>query len=161
MPGCCAEDARSPGVRAVREALRLYQAAEAAMRRRTGESMSMGENGLLVVRQLLRARTRGEHVKPVDITRYLGVSSASTTAILDRLEHGGYISRVPHPTDRRSVYIEATDRAEDDVRATLTTMHDRMHEVAASLTPEDSAAVVDFFARMQDAVDQVGVDAAR
>ncbi len=149
-------EARAPRATSVLEALRLYQAAETAMRRRTRESMSMGENELLVVRQLLRARSRGDSVKPVDITRYLGVSSASTTAILDRLEKGGYVRRVPHPTDRRSVHIEATDRSDDEVRSTLTAMHDRMHEVAASLTPEATAAVIDFLSRMQDAVDQVG-----
>lgn len=145
----------------VLEALRLYQAAEAAMRRRTRESMSMGENELLVVRHLLRAQRRGLQVKPVDLTRYLGISSASTTALLDRLEKSDYIRRVPHPTDRRSVFIEPTERADEEVRATLTLMHERMHAVADGMSPEASAAVVDFLMRMQDAVDAVGIDGHR
>lgn len=137
------------------EALRLYQAAEAAMRRRTREAMSMGENELLVVRQLLRAKARGQQVKPVEVARYLGISSASTTSLLDRLEASGHIRRVPHPTDRRSVCLETTALSEMEVRATLSAMHDRMHEVAAGTSPEATEAVIDFFSRMQDAVDAV------
>ena len=43
---------------AVLQALRSYRAAEMAMRRRTQQSMEMGENELLVLRFLARARTR-------------------------------------------------------------------------------------------------------
>lgn len=43
---------------AVLQALRSYRAAEMAMRRRTHQSMEMGENELLVLRFLARARTR-------------------------------------------------------------------------------------------------------
>lgn len=137
------------------EALRLYQAAEAAMRRRTRESMSMGENELLVVRRLLRAKSRDEQVKPSEIARYLGISSASTTSLLDRLEASGHIRRVPHPSDRRSVCLEPTTLSEERVRATLSAMHERMHEVAAGTSPEATEAVIDFLSRMQDAVDSV------
>ncbi|MFS0712547.1 MarR family transcriptional regulator [Microbacterium sp. 2P01SA-2] len=137
------------------EALRLYQAAEAAMRRRTRESMSMGENELLVIRQLLRARSRNLQVKPGDVAKYLGISTASTTSLLDRLESAGYLRRVPHPSDRRSVYLEPTERADEEVRATLSAMHDRMHQVADETSPEATAAVIDFLSRMQDAVDSV------
>ena len=137
------------------EALRLYQAAEAAMRRRTRESMAMGENELLVIRQLLRAQSRNVPVKPGDVAKYLGISTASTTSLLDRLESAGYLRRVPHPSDRRSVYLEPTERADDEVRSTLSAMHDRMHQVADETTPEATAAVIDFLSRMQDAVDSV------
>ncbi len=154
MTGFFYDDERQRTTSAL-EALRLYQAAEAAMRRRTRESMSMGENELLVVRQLLRAQRRGLQVKPGDVAKYLGISTASTTSLLDRLESSGYLRRVPHPSDRRSVYLEPTERADEEVRVTLAAMHDRMHDVAASTTPEATAAVIDFLTRMQEAVDSV------
>lgn len=137
------------------EALRLYQAAEAAMRRRTRESMSMAENEILVVKQLLRARARGEQVKPVDVAKYLGISSAATTSLIDRLEQSGYLRRVPHPTDRRSMLLEPTKHSDEEVRATLSAMHERMHQVAADTSPEAAQAVVDFLTRMRGAVDAV------
>ncbi len=66
------------------------------MRRRTRESMSMGENELLVLRYLLRAAGQNRQVSPTELTRYLGVSTASTTAIVDRLEKSGHVVRQPH-----------------------------------------------------------------
>lgn len=143
--------------KAVLEALRVYRAAELAMRRRTRESMSMGENELLVLRYLLRGP--GRKVRPGELTRYLGLSTASTTAILDRLERSGHITRVANPDDRRSIFIQATDRAHAEVRQTLGNMHDRMLAAVIDMTPEESAIVVGFLHRMSDAVDGVAVDA--
>ena len=78
------DDRRERAV-ALLQAFRLYRAAEVAMRRRTREAMSMGENDLLVLRYLLRAQREGRRVSPSELTRYLGVSTASMTAIIDRL----------------------------------------------------------------------------
>ena len=94
------DDARSTSVM---EAMRSYRAAEVAMRRRTQQAMEMGENELLVLRFLARARLRGSVVTPVTLSRYLGITSASTTALLDRLEKSGHLTRSPNPDDRRSV----------------------------------------------------------
>ena len=55
------DDARSTSVM---EAMRSYRAAEVAMRRRTQQAMEMGENELLVLRFLARARLRGSVVTP-------------------------------------------------------------------------------------------------
>jgi len=52
--GASEEDRRRRAVD-VLQAFRVYRAAEVAMRRRTRDSMSMGENELLVLRYLLRA----------------------------------------------------------------------------------------------------------
>jgi len=145
--------------KAVLEALRIYRAAEVAMRRRTRDSMSMGENELLVLRYLLRDTTG--HVRPGELTRYLGLSTASTTALLDRLERSGHIVRVANPADRRSLFVQSTPRADAEVRQTLGMMHDRMLAAVIDMSPEDSATVVGFLRRMSDAVDGVAVhDAA-
>ncbi|KTS03101.1 MULTISPECIES: MarR family winged helix-turn-helix transcriptional regulator [Microbacterium] len=142
--------------KAVLEALRVYRAAEVAMRRRTRDSMSMGENELLVLRYLLRDPSR--EVRPGELTRYLGLSTASTTALLDRLERSGHIVRVANPGDRRSIFIRSTPRADAEVRQTLGNMHERMLAAVIDMTPEESAVVVAFLRRMSDAVDGVAVE---
>ncbi|MCD2168752.1 MULTISPECIES: MarR family winged helix-turn-helix transcriptional regulator [Microbacterium] len=152
--GASEEDRRRRAVD-VLQAFRVYRAAEVAMRRRTRESMSMGENELLVLRYLLRAAGQNRQVSPSELTRYLGVSTASTTAIVDRLEKTGHVTRVPHPTDRRSIFIVATTESDDEVRATLGDMHARMMSAVVDMSPEDSAAVIACLGRLQDAVDQV------
>lgn len=90
-------DAEEIRASSVMEALRAYRAAEVAMRRRTRHSMDMGENELLVLRYLMRAHRNDEPVTPANLARYLGITSASTTALLDRLERTGNITRAPNP----------------------------------------------------------------
>lgn len=148
------EDRRRRAVE-VLQAFRVYRAAEIAMRRRTRESMSMGENELLVLRYLLKASGEGRSVSPSELTRYLGVSTASMTAIIDRLEKSGHVTRVPHPSDRRSILVVATAESDREVRATLGKMHERMMAAVIDMTPEESEIVIACLARLQDAVDQV------
>ena len=45
---------------------------------------------------------------PKELARYTGLTTGSTTAMLDRLEKIGYIKRTPNPQDRRGVIIEIT-----------------------------------------------------
>lgn len=152
--GATDEDRRRRAVE-VLQAFRVYRAAEIAMRRRTRESMSMGENELLVLRYLIRASGQGRQVSPSELTRYLGVSTASTTAIIDRLEKSGHVVRVPHPSDRRSIHIVATAASDAEVRATLGSMHSRMMAAVVDMTPEECETVIACLGRLQDAVDQV------
>lgn len=140
---------------AVMESLRSYRAAEVAMRRRTRQAMDMGENELLVLRYLMRARSGGQDVTPVLISRHLGITSASTTALLDRLERTGHIVRSPNPADRRSVLIEASEKSDAEIRDTLTALHERMMEVVRAMGDDDRRAVVRFLASMEQAVDAI------
>lgn len=149
------EDARRRRAVELLQSFRLYRAAEVAMRRRTRESMSMGENDLLVLRYLLKAQRQGRSVSPGEIARYLAVSTASTTAIIDRLEKSGHVRRERHVSDRRSLYVVPTADTDDEVRRTLGDMHERMLDAVMDMSPEDMRIVMDALARLQAAVDQV------
>lgn len=140
----------------VLNALRDYRAAETALRRRTRTSMGMGETDLQALRYLLEAQKAGDQVSPKELAGKLGISSASTTTLIDRLARSGHVRRKPHPKDRRALVLEATADSDCEVRQTLSEMHRRMMDVAASLTPEQTAVVVDFLTRMRAAVDSVG-----
>jgi DNA-binding MarR family transcriptional regulator len=144
-----------PGGVRLLNAMRDYRAAEAAMRKRTRESMQMGETDLVALRILLAANRTGESLSPKDLASGLGISSASTTVLLDRLERSGHLTRSPHPSDRRAIVIQTTDATEHDVRETLGSMHARMIEVADSLSPVETDVVVAFLAAMRRAVDEV------
>lgn len=43
---------------------------------------------------------------PKRAAEFLELSTGATTSLVDRLESGGYITRQPHPSDRRSVLLE-------------------------------------------------------
>ena len=150
-----ATEGQRPPALQVLEAMRAYRAAETAMRLRTRESMGMGERDVLALRYLLAADRAGSPLSPRDLASKLGISSASTTTLLDRLTRSGHVARRPHPTDRRALVIVATDEADCEVRSTLGAVHERMMRAARELTAEEAATVTAFLHAMAEAVEAV------
>ena len=139
-------------------ALAEYRAAEEAMRRRTGDQMRMGVTDLQALRFLLKAQGEGRVVSGRDLGDHLGMTSASVTALLDRLTKSGHVQRAPHPTSRRSNMILATPGSDDEVRQTLGAMHSRMIAVARRLEVEDARVIARFFAGLTTAIDDIDKD---
>jgi DNA-binding MarR family transcriptional regulator len=54
-----------------------------------------------------------EHIRlnrsltPKEIAHWVQMGSGATTALIDRLEAKGFVRRVPHPSDRRSILVES------------------------------------------------------
>jgi DNA-binding MarR family transcriptional regulator len=46
-----------------------------------------------------------------DLARASGLTTGAVTAVIDRLEQGGWVRRLPDPSDRRRVVVELTDKA--------------------------------------------------
>jgi DNA-binding MarR family transcriptional regulator len=141
-------------------ALLDYRAAEEAMRRRTNDSMGMGASDLQALRFLMKAQMQERIVSGRDLADHLGMTSASVSAMLDRLTASGHVQRTQHPTNRRSNMITATAGADEEVRQTLGAMHSRMIAATRSLTPEAAATVRNFLDEMTAAVDLIDRDGA-
>jgi DNA-binding MarR family transcriptional regulator len=124
--------------------LRAYREAEKAMRARTRELMGMGETDLVALRFLLRQRAADRVCRQRDLAQALSMSPASASALVDRLSRDGYIRRVPHPEDRRSVGLEILETTDREVKATLNGMHTRMLRETESLTEEERAGAAKF-----------------
>lgn len=140
---------------AVLKSLRDYRSAETAVRRSTRDSMGMGETDILALRYLLRAQASGKTVVPKDLSRFLGITSASTTSLIDRLVASGHVRRDAHPTDRRSVVVVPTVESDKEVRVTLGAMHRRMMAVAEGLSADEARVVLDFLQRMTMALEEI------
>lgn len=145
-------EARRPSSVDVLNLLRSYRENEQKMRARTRSSMKMGESDLIALRFLLRAQKAGEIVLQRDIANLLNITSASTTSLVDRLCKSGHVRRIPHPTDRRAVVLEATVETDQEVRETLGVMHARMIEAVDSLSDEDADTVARFLILLNDAI---------
>ncbi|MEV7457518.1 MarR family winged helix-turn-helix transcriptional regulator [Pseudarthrobacter oxydans] len=137
---------------AVLKSLRDYRTAETAVRRSTRDSMGMGETDILALRYLLRVQASGKSVAPKDISQFLGITSASTTSLIDRLVASGHVRREAHPTDRRSVIVVPTVESDREVRLTLGNMHREMMAVAEGLSADEARVVVEFLGRMTEAL---------
>jgi len=135
--------------------MRRYRAAESAMRQRTRDAMRMGETDLLALRHLMKAGREGRMLRGRDLADLLGISSASVTILVDRLEAGGHVRRDRHPTDRRATVITATSDTDAEVRQTLGAMHQRMIATADRLGDDELVAVQRFLLGMIDAVTTV------
>lgn len=66
--------------------------------------LGVGENELTALGHL---RPVGQ-LTPREIAELLGLTSGSITGLVDRLEKSGFITRAPHPTDRRSLLVVMT-----------------------------------------------------
>ncbi|WP_431804387.1 MarR family winged helix-turn-helix transcriptional regulator [Microbacterium sp. bgisy203] len=139
----------------VLHALARFRASDAQMHQRVRTIASLGDNELRALQFLLLRRREGFDVKPSEISRHLDISSASTTALLDRLERQGSVQRVSHPTDRRSILIAPTDRAFDEVADLVDAYESRIESAVDALGDDGRRAVVAFLDAITAASDDV------
>ena len=89
-------------------AIRLVSTVSRAFERLEGylarEGMSFGRVAVLL--QLLRFRDTG--LTPSELADKLGVTRATVTGLIDRLQREGLVERARHPSDRRSHHVHMT-----------------------------------------------------
>ncbi|GAA3325656.1 MarR family winged helix-turn-helix transcriptional regulator [Paeniglutamicibacter sulfureus] len=79
---------------------------------------------------------------PGELAGKLNISSAATTALIDRMSDRGYVSRAAHPTDRRSIRVHPSTRA---VNLTMTALRPLFNDAELGiqeLDPDEQRAVV-------------------
>ncbi len=81
---------------------------------------------------------------PKELARYTGLTTGSTTAMLDRLEKVGYITRKPNPKDRRGVFVEINKAYTDKAAPLVAGVQKAHHELIARYTDEQLEAIASF-----------------
>ncbi|WP_336646785.1 MarR family winged helix-turn-helix transcriptional regulator [Microbacterium sp. USHLN186] len=132
----------------VLEAMRGWRTAERSMSETSQQYMRLSEVDMRALRVLIAAHRQRIPMTPSAIATQLGVSTASTTRLLDRLERGGHVVRRPHPADRRSIVIEVTPETRVAARESVGRDHARRFDVIAALAPHERRVVADFFTAM-------------
>ncbi|MDQ0735464.1 MarR family winged helix-turn-helix transcriptional regulator [Arthrobacter agilis] len=142
----------------VLNALRAYRTLESGMRRRLSQQLSINETDLSALRYLFAVWQRDEGASPKELALALGISSASTTLVIDRLEKAGFIRRRRHPVDRRAVILEPGEKATGEFRAGFDIEKRSVLAAAEGLTDAETETVTRFLRSMEqtitDAVDQ-------
>ena len=134
-------------------ALRRFRRSDQEMRRRMSADMDMNETDMQALQIVIAAEGSGRLVTPRELSSSLGISTASTTKLLDRLTASGHLERHPHPSDRRALVITATDHAHNQIRERLERMHTAMREIAANVPDTSRKAVADFLQQMASLLD--------
>jgi DNA-binding MarR family transcriptional regulator len=74
----------------------------------------------------------------------ISLSSGGMTQLVDRLEGAGWVSRHPHPSDRRAVLLELNRRPAEQALPPLHQYHAKLAHAVAQITPSEREAVATF-----------------
>lgn len=133
----------STTLRALRELLSLAEKVPTTVAREA--SLSQSELRAL---ELLVEAPRG----PVELSHHLGVTSAASSGIVDRLCARGHAERVPHPSDGRRTQVVITDSAREEVLGHLMPMFTRLQALDADFTPDELEVVERYLRAATEAV---------
>lgn len=123
-----------------------YQAAVDDFDRELARLLGVNETDLRCLEILIQDETGA--VTPRLLADRLGLTTGSVTAMLDRLEKIGYLTRGPHPTDRRRLIVRATGTVRTRAFELLGPLiEEGSRTVAAHYSPAELALVSDFLLR--------------
>jgi DNA-binding MarR family transcriptional regulator len=136
----------------VMEALGELRDAEQRLSQASRRYMQLNETDMRALHYLIVCANRALVATPSGIAHHLGVSTAATTKLLDRLEKGGHIRRSPHPTDRRALAITITPETRNAAMETVGRQQAKRFYAAARLTPAQRETVIGFLKDMTDEI---------
>jgi DNA-binding MarR family transcriptional regulator len=85
-----------------------------------------------------------------ELAKATGLTTASITGVVDRLEEAGYVTRERDPHDRRRVVVKlVVDRAMHDVANLFLPMMRAWREMAARYSDDELRLIVDYYARVE------------
>lgn len=128
----------------VLEALRRWRETERRMSEAARRYMKLGETDMRALRFLIAMQNHGRVATPGGIAEHLGITTASTTKLIDRLAAGGHVRRAPHASDRRSLAIEVSDETRRAARESVGRGHAKRFDAAARLSPAEREVVTRF-----------------
>ncbi|MFL5998291.1 MAG: MarR family winged helix-turn-helix transcriptional regulator [Streptomyces sp.] len=128
-----------------REAMDLFIATAHLGQQEMAQRLGLNVTDLLSFACVLKA---GENLLTAgDLAEHAHVTTGAVTGILNRLERGGYVTRVPDPTDRRRVRVAALPDAVSKVVALYQPYYDRLDAVFAGYSADEIAVLHDWFSR--------------
>ncbi|MFK3678413.1 MarR family winged helix-turn-helix transcriptional regulator [Microbacterium sp. NPDC090218] len=134
------------------ESLASLREAEQKLSQASRRYMRLNETDMRALHYLIVCANRKLVATPGGIAHHLGVSTAATTKLLDRLEKGGHITRAPHPTDRRALHISITPETRLAAMETVGRQQAKRFYSAARLSPAERDVVIRFLADMTEEI---------
>lgn len=84
---------------------------------------------------------------PSELSKYTGLSSGSTTVMIDRLEKSGLVTRQNNPDDRRGILVAITEQAACQVGPLFTAVRVAQSELLAGYSRKELEILSDYFKR--------------
>lgn len=145
-------------MRTLVHALRRYAEASDRTVEAAGNRHGLYRTDLRALSLLMQRQAEGFRTTPKDLGRLLNLTSASTTALVDRLVADGHAERSRSTTDRRSVIIHHTSTAESEGRAVFTPLSERMMGHLRRFTPEQMSVAAEVIDAATAALEELDAD---
>jgi DNA-binding MarR family transcriptional regulator len=94
--------------------------------------------------EILDLVARHGPLSPSEVAAATGVHPATLTGIVDRLEQGGWLTRVPDPEDRRRIRLEVRRERGPELVRLYGPMNRSLSDICGALTPSQLEVVRDF-----------------
>ncbi len=138
-----------PITAALGETVEGYQAAVDDFDREVARLLGINETDVRCLEILIQEAP--DNATPRLLADRLGLTTGSVTAMLDRLEKIGYITRSPHPTDRRRLLVRATDTATGRaLELIMPLVQEGQQRVLSQYTEQQLGLVTEFLGRMTE-----------
>ena len=113
----------------------------------TGENLSLPQYALL---NLLSGR---KTLKMTEISRELSITKPGVTNLVDRLEAGSYLRRIPHPRDRRVNLLEILPKGQRSVRNVQSQALGLCLGAVRKLNEREAQSLLKFYGFLHESVD--------
>jgi len=144
-------------MQALVHALRRYAEASDRAVEAAGNLHGMYRTDLRALALLMQREAEGLQTTPKDLGHLLNLTSASTTALVDRLVANGHAVRRRSTTDRRSVIVQHTPTAQEAGRAVFSPLSRVMTDYLSRFTPEQMDIAAEVVAAATAALDAADV----
>lgn len=116
-----------------------------------GGRKDMHRTDLNALAVIMRHTAKGNVVTPGLLRKELNLSSPATTALIDRLDQSGHVTRERHSSDRRQVQLKMTPKAFQDGGAIFAPLARQMGSAMADFSAEELETVTRFMTAMVEA----------
>lgn len=141
----------------IRRSLTRKALAAARHRAAAGRMLGLSENEVLALQYLALAG----RLTPSALGGLLRLTSGGTTALVQRLERGGHVTRESHPHDGRSTLLRLTPRSEARATEAFAPLVAELDRLAGELSEAERSIVGAFLGRVAEAAERHAEDAAR
>ncbi|MEU0565839.1 MarR family transcriptional regulator [Nonomuraea sp. NPDC005983] len=128
------------GVAAQRErlakGLRAYGASFTELGRRFAALLGVHSTDAFALLEIASSEARGAPLSPALLSRRISLSSGAMTALLNRLEQAGYITRSREHTDRRIVTLRSSARVRELADDFFRPVNERQDAILSQYPPE-------------------------
>lgn len=135
-----------PGTELADRVQQVLDAAELA-RRAIARRMHLNASEVDAMQHLM-----GQPLGPAELSRRLGITTASGTALVDRLEDAGHVARRPDTGDRRRKVIAPTPQGIDAVLTEIGPLVTGLAAAEYGLSARDKAIVSAYLTRIAESL---------